>query len=71
MNTCHRRIYKPVYYYCALVAHILGTKGTRTPHWFHYRTEQEEGSQADERWPPKYLSYNETMETIIVYYLSE
>ena len=23
MNICHRRIYKPVYYYCALVAHIL------------------------------------------------
>ena len=53
VNACHRRIYKPAYYYCTLVAHILGTKDTRHDSGSH-RTEQKGENQADEHWPPKY-----------------
>ena len=43
VNTCHRRIYKPVYYACDLVIPILDTKGTRH-HSGSHRTGQEGGS---------------------------
>ena len=42
-----------------------------TPQWFHYRIEQKGQNQADKHWLPKYISYNETTETIIASYWLE
>ena len=70
MNTCQTSIKTSV------LLMYLGNLHPRyerheTPHWFHYRTEQKGESQAGNHWPPKYISYNETTETIIAFYWSE
>ena len=48
-----------------------GYQRHETPQWFPYRTGQKEENDADKHWPPKYVSYDEIMETIIVSYWSE
>ena len=71
MKTCQTSIKTGILLLCSGSPHLEYKRQTWEHHSASHRTEQWGGSQADEHLPPKYVSYDETMETIIGSYWSE
>ena len=70
MDTCQTSITTGILLKCRCSPHLKSTRKPREHHSGSHVTKQRGESQAGKHWPPLYVSYDESTETIIASYWS-